>query len=76
MIGKQSFYGSSLRCFSIPPNVTQIHYDAFRFCRNLQIIEISEKSKMKCFELLSSRCFGHFNGILMIPVNLKIDIQL
>ena len=60
MIGKQSFYGSSLRCFSIPPNVTQIHYDAFRFCRNLQIIEISEKSKMKYFELLTSNYRVYF----------------
>ena len=51
IISSYSFHFSKIKSICIPSKVSKICNHAFSECRNLQIIEISEESKLKLFPL-------------------------
>ena len=69
VIERNAFSGSNIKGISLPSSVTIIGENAFDFCFNFLIIEISEESKL---EYISKSFF--LNGskvIIMIPSSLK-----
>ena len=68
-IESDAFSSSKFKDIFIPSKVSMISEDAFFFCDELQIVEISEESKLESFPLAAfdydSQC------IIMIPSSLE-----
>ena len=70
IIGSYSFDYSKIEEISIPQSVTKICENAFRYCYEFQIIEISEKSQLRAISTSSFKDCQEFM-IIMIPSSLK-----
>ena len=61
-----AFYRSQIKEIFIPSRVSKIYEYAFHYCSNLQIVEISEESKLE-FPLAAFDKNGRY--IIMIPAS-------
>ena len=73
IIESGAFNNSKIKDIFIPSNVSVLCENAFYKCENLQIVEISEESKLESFPLLAFKNCPEF--IIMIPSSLKKLIQ-
>ena len=71
-IDKGAFSFTSIKCFFIPKNATQIDSSIFYYCKHL-IVELDENSKIEFIDPIEQ--FGCFEALLMIPAKLKICIN-
>ena len=65
VIDKYAFFICPINCISLPSNITELGNDCFALCSGLQIIEISENSKLVSLNLAIFR--NSTLGILLIP---------